>query len=199
MREKCRSPSVGGSTLQTNPWIVPAIQQRPNVAAAPASSQPAQVVPEEGAEGSPSPRVPPVGAGRAPVAGVTGGSARTGSAVIHRRSCSSVGIKPSPASRAGRNLEQTFLRKGGAGQPSQSKHALREGCGKEGTGVSQQTLAVETTGMGSHVVFWQSAAFSHLQTGIRRCFDFGSGCFQNRLLTFAASGSSPALSVSLSI
>lgn len=40
-----------------NPWTVPTVQQCLNVAAAPAASQPAQLMPEEGAEGSPSPQL----------------------------------------------------------------------------------------------------------------------------------------------
>lgn len=57
---------MAGSTLQTPTHGLSTIQQHLNVAAAPAPSQPAQLMPEEGAEGSPSPSLtPPVLAGGA--------------------------------------------------------------------------------------------------------------------------------------
>lgn len=70
MREKCRrNPSVAGPALQTStPRSLFTVQHCLNVGAAPASSRPAPAMPKvsparsgraEGAEGSPSPSLPP--------------------------------------------------------------------------------------------------------------------------------------------
>lgn len=77
MQEKPLSGWICPSGI--NPWTVPTVQQRLNVAAAPAASQPAPVVPEEGAEGSPSPSLPPSWCWQPPtvLAGGAGGSAHT--------------------------------------------------------------------------------------------------------------------------
>lgn len=121
----------------TTPWMVSTIQQHLNVAAAPASSQPAQLMPE-GAEGSPSPSLTPIRCWQTPLV-LAGGSAQ--------RQCSDsqaqlqfCGNKTLPCLTGRKKIRTNVLRKGGAGQPSQSKQALREGCGKEGTCGSQQPL-----------------------------------------------------------
>lgn len=137
---KMQEKPLSGCTYpsDTTPRMVSTIQHCPNVAAAPASSQPAQLMPEEGAEGSSSPSLTPIWCWQTPRV-LAGGSAQ--------RQCSDsqaqlqfCGNKTLPCLTGRKKIRTNVLRKGGAGQPSQSKQALREGCGKEGTCGSQQTL-----------------------------------------------------------
>lgn len=128
----------------TNPQTVSTIQQCLNVAAAPASSQPAQPMPEEGAEGSPSPSLSRSWCWQTP--SVPQSLQEEQEAQLRRQCCDSqaqlqfCGNKTLPCLTGRKKIRTNVLRKGGAGQPSQSKQALREGCGKEGTCGSQQTL-----------------------------------------------------------
>lgn len=91
----------------------------------------------EGAEGSPQ----PLFAGRPPTSpsclcssqeegdmGSHGG----GRSVIQRHSCGSVGIEPSPASRAGRKSEQTFLGKEEQGSQARVNKRWEQGVGRRG-------------------------------------------------------------------
>lgn len=91
----------------------------------------------------PAPLCPPVGAGSPPLS-----LQEEQEAQLTRRQCSDsqaqlqfCGNKTLPCLTGRKKIRTNVLRKGGAGQPSQSKQALREGCGEEGTCVSQQTLA----------------------------------------------------------
>lgn len=113
--------------------------------------------------------------------------------MIHRRSCGSVGIEPSPASRAGRKSEQTFLAKEEQGiQARVNKHREKGGGGWDMC-VSQQTLTGEDSNEFLISSFWQSLVLPISKEHSNRCFDVGvySGCTPTSL-AFAALSSSSA-------